>query len=91
MIVLTFKRSLSQIPYFHEKLFFPQNSKMKLLCANNREYRISPEIVSQLACAATTKSINVMQDQLYTTNNDATPYIGLFPRIDALYQHSKIH
>ncbi len=64
MIVLTFKCSLSQITYFREKLFFPQNRKMLLLGANKREYRISPEIMSQLACAATTKSTNVMRDQL---------------------------
>ncbi len=64
MIVLTFKRSLSQIAYFREKLFSPQNSKMLLLCVNKREYRISPEIVSQLACAATTKPTNAMRDQL---------------------------
>ncbi len=57
MIVLTFKRSLSQITYFlRGKLFFPQNSTILLLYANTRignkrEYRISPEIVSRVACA----------------------------------------
>ncbi len=63
MIVLTFQRSLNQITYFREKLFFAQNSKMMLLYANKREHRISPEIVSQLACAATIKSTNAMRDQ----------------------------
>ncbi len=87
MIVLTFQRSLSQITYFCEKLFFPQNRKMMLLCANKREYRISPEIVSQLACAAITKSTNTMRDRLQTTNNDFTPYMGLFPPIPAIYQY----
>ncbi len=87
MIVLNFKRSLSQITYFNEKLFFPQNSKILLLGASKREYRISPEMVGQLACATTTKSTNAMRDQLYTTNNDATPYMGLFPRRDAMYQY----
>ncbi len=87
MIVLTCKCSLNQIAYYREKLFFPQNNKILFLGPNNREYRILPEIMSQLACAATTKSTNVMRDQLYTTNNDATPCMGLFPRIDAMYQY----
>ncbi len=87
MIVLTFQRSLSHITYFCEKLFFPQHRKMMLLCANKREYRISPEIVSQLSCAAIAKSTNTMRDRLQTTNNDSTPYVGLFPPMHAIYQY----
>ncbi len=86
MIVLTFKRSLSQITFLISvrSYFFPQNRKMLLLCANKHEYRISPEIASQLACAAITKSTNTMRYRLQMTNNDSTPYMGLFQPMHAM-------
>ncbi len=63
--ILTFQRSLSQITYFCENLFFPQNSKITLICTHKREYRISVEIMTQFVSAATKKSKNSIFLSMY--------------------------
>ncbi len=63
-ITLSFQRSLSQRTYFCEQLFFPQNSKMTLICAKKRAYMISLEIVAQLATAATRESTTATANRL---------------------------
>ncbi len=70
-IIVSFQRSLSQRTYFCEKLFFPQNSKITLIYANNHAYSVSLEIVAQLASAATRESTTATENRLQMTNDDA--------------------